>query len=307
MRNWISSEAQEDSDLVLCSKVSLARNIEDSLFTDKLNVDEARENANNICDIVIDKLKNEDINIIKFWENDYINSYKDKLLISDELTKRKDRACVVINNDETISIMVNEVDHLVIQCITKGLNLKEQYIVANNIDDLIEEDISYAFHEDFGYLTATPNTVGTGLRAGAILHIPALVMSEEIEKISKGLTELGMSIKPIFMDGNKPYGNIYEVSNRISLGINEEEIISNLEGVINNIIQEEKKFRDILFEKCRVEVEDKIFRAYGILNSAKLISYKEFLELLSYVRLGVETSTLNLDKKGIEQAFNRHK
>ena len=292
MRNWIYSKAQND-DLILCSKLSLARNLEGVLFTDKLEVEDAKKNVDKLSNVIFNKLNDEELKIIKFWDNqiDYIKSYEAKLLVTKELVKRKDRAALIINKEETISIMINEVDHLNIQCTTEGMNLKEVYEVANKIDDLIEEDISYSFHEDFGYLTATPSKVGTGMKASVILHLPALSMSEEITNISKGLSQLGMAINPVYADGN-----IYEVSNRISLGVTEDEIINNLEGVVENIIQEEIKFRDIVINKCKDEVEDKIFRAYGILKNAKLMSYKELVELLSYVRLGVEMYVLDLNK-----------
>ncbi|MBS5928460.1 MAG: ATP--guanido phosphotransferase [Clostridium sp.] len=292
MRNWIYSKAQSD-DLILCSKLSLARNLEGVLFTDKLEAENAKKNVDKLANVIFNKLDDEELKIIKFWDNhiDYIKSYEAKLLVTKELVKRKDRAALIINKEETISIMINEVDHLNIQCITEGMNLKEVYEVANKIDDLIEEDITYSFHEDFGYLTATPSKVGTGMKASVILHLPALSMSEEITNISKGLSQLGMAINQVYADGN-----IYEVSNRISLGITEDEIINNLEGVVENIIQEEIKFRDIVINKCKYEVEDKIFRAYGILKNAKLMSYKELVELLSYVRLGVEMYVLDLNK-----------
>ena len=292
MRNWIYSKAPSD-DLILCSKLSLDRNLEGVLFTDKLEVEDAKKNVDKLSNVIFNKLNDEELKIIKFWDNhiDYIKSYQAKLLVTKELVKRKDRAALIINKEETISIMINEVDHLNIQCTTEGMNLKEVYEVANKIDDLIEEDISYSFHEDFGYLTATPSKVGTGMKASVILHLPALSMSEEITNISKGLSQLGMAINPVYADGN-----IYEVSNRISLGVTEDEIINNLEGVVENIIQEEMKFRDILINKCKDEVEDKIFRAYGILKNAKLMSYKELVELLSYVRLGVEMYVLDLNK-----------
>lgn len=292
MRNWIDSKAPGD-DLILCSKLSLDRNLEGVLFTDKLEVEDAKKNVDKLSNVIFDKLDDEELKIIKFWDNhiDYIKSYEAKLLVTKELVKRKDRAALIINKEETISIMINEVDHLNIQCTTEGMNLKEVYEVANKIDDLIEEDISYSFHEDFGYLTATPSKVGTGMKASVILHLPALSMSEEITNISKGLSQLGMAINPVYADGN-----IYEVSNRISLGVTEDEIINNLEGVVENIIQEEMKFRDIVINKCKDEVEDKIFRAYGILKNAKLMSYKELVELLSYVRLGVEMYVLDLNK-----------
>lgn len=292
MRNWIYSKAPSD-DLILCSKLSLDRNLEGVLFTDKLEVEDAKKNVDKLSNVIFNKLNDEELKIIKFWDNhiDYIKSYEAKLLVTKELVKRKDRAALIINKEETISIMINEVDHLNIQCTTEGMNLKEVYEVANKIDDLIEEDISYSFHEDFGYLTATPSKVGTGMKASVILHLPALSMSEEITNISKGLSQLGMAINPVYADGN-----IYEVSNRISLGVTEDEIINNLEGVVENIIQEEMKFRDIVINKCKDEVEDKIFRAYGILKNAKLMSYKELVELLSYVRLGVEMYVLDLNK-----------
>ena len=262
MRNWIYSKAQND-DLILCSKLSLARNLEGVLFTDKLEVEDAKKNVDKLSNVIFNKLNDEELKIIKFWDNqiDYIKSYEAKLLVTKELVKRKDRAALIINKEETISIMINE------------------------------EDISYSFHEDFGYLTATPSKVGTGMKASVILHLPALSMSEEITNISKGLSQLGMAINPVYADGN-----IYEVSNRISLGVTEDEIINNLEGVVENIIQEEIKFRDIVVNKCKDEVEDKIFRAYGILKNAKLMSYKELVELLSYVRLGVEMYVLDLNK-----------
>lgn len=292
MRNWIYSKAQND-DLILCSKLSLARNLEGILFTDKLEVEDAKKNVDKLSNVIFSKLDDEELKIIKFWDNhiDYIKSYEAKLLVTKELVKRKDRAALIINKEETISIMINEVDHLNIQCTTEGMNLKEVYEVANKIDDLIEEYITYSFHEDFGYLTSTPSKVGTGMKASVILHLPALSMSEEITNISKGLSQVGMTINPVYSDGN-----IYEVSNRISLGITEDEIINNLEGVVGNIIQEEIKFRDIVINKCKDELEDKIFRSYGILKNAKLMSYKELVELLSYLRLGVETYVLDLNK-----------
>lgn len=302
MKNWIYSEASNDN-LILFSKISLARNLDGILFTDKLELEEAKKNVETLSNIIFNKLDSEELRIIKLWEHesDYIKSYEAKLLITNELSKRKDRGTLVLNKEETISIMINELDHLNIQCLTDGMNLKEVYEIANKIDDLIEEEISYSFHEEFGYLTATPSNVGTGMKATVMLHLPALSMSEEITNISKGLTQLGMTINPVYIDGNKPYGNIYEVSNRISLGITEEEIINNLEGVVSNIIEEEIKFRDILFNKCKDEVEDKILRAYGILKSAKLISFKELMELLSYVRLGGETSLLKVNKEALNK------
>lgn len=297
MRNWIDSKAAQQ-DIVINSRVRLARNIETCLFTDKMKVEDAIENINRIYEI-IEKKYDGTLNLVRVCDNShrFMKTYVEKHLISDELLKRKDRGAFIINEENTLSIMINEVDHLRIQCITDGLDLKSAFKMANEIDDLIEEDETYAFHEDFGYLTAEPTNVGTGMRASVMIHLPALSISEEINNISKSLSQLGMSITPVYVEGSKSYGNIFEISNQITLGVNEEEIISNLEGVVFNIISEEKKFREVLICKQRDEVEDKIFRAYGILKCAKIISSKEILDLLSSVRLGVEMSIINIEKK----------
>ena len=297
MKNWIHSDTSNNN-LILFGKVSLYRNLDGMLFTDKLKLEEAKNNVDILSKVIFNKLDNEELKLIKLWdsESDYIKSFKSRFLITNDLFKRKDRAGLIVNKEETISIMINELDHLNIQCITDGMNLKEAYETVNNIDDLIEEDISYSFHDEFGYLTATTSNVGTGMKVTVALHLPALAMSEEITNISKNLIQLGIVINPVYVDNNKPYGNIYEVSNRISLGVTEEEIINNIEGVVNKIIKEELKFRETLLNKYKDELEDKILRAEGILKSAKLISFKELVELLSYVRLGVETSLLDLNK-----------
>ena len=300
MRNWIHSEVAPE-DIVISSKVRLARNFEGELFTDKMKVEDAIKNIDKVYSIV--SKKDENLRLFKLSECDYnlAKSYMEKDLISDDLIKRKDRGAFIINDDETLSIMVNEEDHLRIQCVTDGFNLKEAYTEVNVIDDLIENDMPYAFHEDYGYLTASPTNVGTGLRACVMLHLPALTMSEEIPHILKGLNQVGMTISGVYAEGSKVYGNIYKVSNAISLGVNEEEIISNLEGVVRNIIIEEKKFREILFTKYKDELEDNIFRAYGILKSAVLIKEKEMIEMLSNLRLGVEMSLIDIDKETLNR------
>ena len=300
MRNWIHSKVAPE-DIVIGSKVRLARNFDGELFTDKMKTEDAIENVEKVYSIL--SKQNEAFKLFKLWDLDYnlSKAYMEKHLISGDLLKRKDRGAFVINEDETISIMINEEDHLRIQCITDGFNLKEAYNEANKIDDLIEQEVDYAFHEDYGYLTSSPTNVGTGLRASVMIHLPALTMSEEIPSILKGLNQVGMTISGVYKEGSKVYGNIYEVSNSISLGVNEEEIISNLEGVVLNIISEEKKFREILLTKYNDEIEDKIFRSYGILKSAKLIDSREMLQILSDLRIGVELSLIDIHKETLNR------
>lgn len=298
MKNWIDSEAEAE-EIVVSSKVCIARNFYNSLFTDKMKTDEARNNVDRIFGILSDKMKDEELILIKLWEQDIDSSkiYLEKHLISEGLIKRRDISAVIINKNETLSVMINEEDNLRIQCIVDGLDLKNAYNYVNSIDDYIEEVIPYAFDENLGYLTASPTNVGTGLKASVMIHLPALTISEEISNILNGLNKVGINIEGLYLESSKAWGNIYQISNQVTLGVKELETIGNLEGIVNNIINEEKKFRDIVDDEYKYELEDKIFRSYGIMKHAKLIKPKEILDLLSYLRLGVEMGLLNINKK----------
>lgn len=298
MKNWIDSEVDAE-EIVISSKVCIARNFYNFLFTDKMKTDEARNNVDKIFEILSDKMKDEELILIKLWEQDIDSSkiYLEKHLISEGLIKRRDRSAVIINKNETLSVMINEEDNLRIQCIVDGLDLKNAYNYINNIDDYIEEVIPYAFDENLGYLTASPTNVGTGLKASVMIHLPALTISEEISNILNGLNKVGINIEGLYLESSKAWGNIYQISNQVTLGVKELETIGNLEGIVNNIINEEKKFRDLVDDEYKYELEDKIFRSYGIMKNAKLIKPKEVLDLLSYLRLGVEMGLLNINKK----------
>ncbi|MBD7912676.1 MULTISPECIES: protein arginine kinase [Clostridium] len=297
MKNWIDSEVAAE-DVVISSKVCLIRNFYNSLFTDKMKTEEARENVDRLYEILLDKI-DEEMTLVRSWEHniDFLKVYLEKHLISEGLVKRRDRSAFIINKDETLSIMINEEDNLRIQCITDGLDLTNAYNYVNKIDDYIEEVIGYAFDENFGYLTASPSNVGTGLKASVMVHLPALSISEEISNIFNGLNKVGMNIEGLYLESSKAWGNIYQISNQVTLGVRELEVIDNLEGIVNNIINEEKKFREVVDDKYKNELEDKIYRAYGVMKYAKLIKPKEVLDLLSYLRLGTEMGLLHIDKK----------
>lgn len=297
MNNWIKYDTEAE-DIVIGSKVCLIRNFKDSLFTDKMKVKDARENVDKIFSILSSKDLGEELTLVKLWEtdSDIINIYLEKQLITKELIKRKEKSAFIVNKDETLSIMINEEDNLRIQCIVGGLNLREAYSYIDKIDNYIEEDIFYAFSEDLGYLTSSIANVGTGFKASVMLHLPAITMKDEFKNISDGLTKVGMNIESLYVEDGKSVGNIYEVSNQLTLGVKEDDVIQNLEGIIDNIITEERNFRELFDKKHKYELEDKIFRSYGILKNAKLLKSKEALELLSYVRLGIEMSLFDVKK-----------
>lgn len=219
-------------------------------------------------------------------------TYIEKHLISFNLLNNKDKAAFILNSDETVSIMINEEDHIRLQCITAGFNLKEAFDCAQGIDNLLEKRLDYAFDEKLGYLTACPTNLGTGMRASVMIHLPALTMNNEMNGVLNALTQVGMTIRGLFGEGSKTKSNIYQISNQITLGISEEDIINNLNAVVNQIINQEKLSRQNLMKNYKYDVEDRIHRAFGILKSAVLLDITECMELLSNVRMGVELGIL---------------
>lgn len=302
MENWIYNSNNE-SDIVLSSTIRLSRNFKNLPFPNKLNYMKGRESSKIVYMMLKEELKDDEITLYEVWANrEEINKeYMEKGLISKELLKNSDKAAFIINENQTISIMINEEDHINIQCTTAGLNLEDAFSNATVIDDKIEKKFDYAFNENLGYLTASPSHLGTGMKASVRIHLPALTMSEEINNVLKSLTQIGMAIKGVYLDGTKSYGSIYEIYNKVSLGISEEEIINNLKETVLNIISEEKKFREILLSKCKYELEDRVYRAYGTLKSAILLDSKETIELLSSVRLGAELSLIDIDKSKLNE------
>ncbi len=199
---------------------------------------------------------------------------------------------VLINKDKTMSIMLMEEDHIRLQVIKAGLALDEAYDTADKIDDVIEESLNFAFDEKFGYLTACPTNAGTGLRASVMMHLPALTMTQNIGKVIHASTGLGIEVRGLYGEGTKAYGNLYQISNRTTMGLTEKEILEKLKGVVNQIIDMEEKARKLLTDNQKTATEDKIFRSYGILKHARSISSSEARELLSNVMLGTETGIL---------------
>ncbi|NOV62844.1 protein arginine kinase [Clostridium beijerinckii] len=303
MNSW--EDDKEGLGAVLSSKVLLARNFSNLPFPNKLNYIKGRENGKEVYNVLKNELDNEEITLYEIWntKEEFSKQYLERDLISKELLKNSDKGSFILNKEEDLSIMINEKDHINLQCVSDGLKLEEIFERATVIDDKIEENFDYAFDETLGYLTASPENIGTGMKASVVLHLPALSMSEEINNISKRLGKLGIAIKGVHLDGTKVFGNLYRIFNKVSLGLTEENIINKLKEAVWSIIIEENKFREILLSKCRHELEDKIYRAYGILKYAMILDFKESIELLSNVRLGAELSIINIDKGKLDKLF----
>ncbi|MCM8711756.1 protein arginine kinase [Clostridium sp. SYSU_GA19001] len=289
MKNWM--KASENNNVVLSSRIRLARNIKSVPFPDKLEAERGRALVNRIEDAFYSSSYMKEVYKTKYlWLNDKITngSYFEKHLISSKLLSNNNKAAFIYDKDETVSIMLNEEDHIRLQCITAGFNLDEAYDTANKLDNLLEEKLDYAFDEKLGYLTACPTNLGTGLRASVMIHLPALSMNNDMTKILNAVTQVGMTIRGLFGEGSKAEGDLYQISNQVTLGLSEEEIISNLKAVVNQIITKEEWSRQQLMKSYKYEIQDKAYRSLGVLKSAVLLSTKECLNLVSNVRMAVE-------------------
>jgi protein arginine kinase len=220
-------------------------------------------------------------------------------LISRELSGSKAGAGFVINRDQTVSVMINEEDHLRIQVLRAGFQLKKAWNVINELDSALEDKLDYAFSPSLGYLTACPTNLGTAMRASAMMHLPALVIASQMEKVVRAVNQLGMVVRGLFGEGSDASGSIFQISNQTTLGESEEEIIKRLGSVLNSIIEHELNARQKLLEADAGKLFDKIGRAYGILQNSHLLSSGEAMNLLSLVRLGVDLNLFPDDCRSI--------
>ena len=290
MENWVKTESKE-GEIVLSSRIRLGRNIQDIPFPNKLTNEKGMELVKDVENAFYSAVKNKDeFSTHNLWENDWTKnrSYLERHLISSKLISNNKKSSFILDKDETISLMINEEDHLRLQFITAGLNLSEAYKEANIIDDILEENLNYAFDESLGYLTACPTNVGTGLRASVMLHLPAISKTNEMNEVLNALTQVGMTIRGLYGEGSKAEGCIYQISNQVTLGLSEIEILNNLKAVVTQIISREMVSREQMKKNHKYELEDKVFRSLGLLKSAIILNSKECLNLISNVRLGVE-------------------
>jgi protein arginine kinase len=212
----------------------------------------------------------------------------EKHLISPNLLEEYGKKAVALRDDEVISIMINEEDHLRIQCLLPGLQLEKAWTLVNQIDDSLENTLDYAFSEKFGYLTACPTNVGTGMRASVMLHLPGLVLVDQVGAILATISKLGFTVRGLYGEGTEALGNLFQLSNQVTMGHSEEEIINSLNSVTRQILTQEREARKALLQQRKDQLEDQVGRSYGLLKYAHMISSKEAMRRLSDVRMGVD-------------------
>lgn len=291
-------ENGKDSDVVVSSRIRLARNIEGIKFV-RVSTEEEQKN-------VIELMKNskidKNLHFIKLDELDETmqNSLVEKHIISNDLLQMKN-AGILLNNNEDIAIMINEEDHLRIQVMKAGFNLEDALLEASKLDDAISEKVKYSYNEKYGFLTACPTNVGTGLRASVMLHLPALRLIGKIDRVLDVVNKVNLNVRGVYGEGTEAVGDLYQVSNKASLGLSEEEIVNNVKGIVQKLIEQERKAREYLKSKG-IDFEDKVYRAYGSLMYAKKMSYSECAKLISIVRLGINMGIINeIDNKKLNE------
>lgn len=275
-------EDGKDSDIVISSRIRIARNISGKQFANRASDEELKE----VLNIVKKANVNPKLHFIKLEDLDELmqNSLVEKHIISRDLLNAK-YAGILLNNAEDVSVMINEEDHLRIQVMKAGFNLDEALKEAVDIDEELASKMNFAYDEKYGFLTACPTNLGTGLRASIMLHLPALRLTGKIEKVLEIINKVNINVRGLYGEGTDAIGDLYQISNKISLGVTEEEIIENLKAIVKKVIEQERKAREYL--KNNIETEDKIYRKFGNLVYAKRISYSECAKLISIVRMGV--------------------
>lgn len=295
--SWYLEEGN-DSDVVVSSRVRLARNISGLKFSKAASSEE----LNNVLKLFSEEKIDKNLYFVKLEDLDKImrESLVEKHIISKDLLNSKNSG-ILLNNNEDVVVMLNEEDHLRIQIMKSGFNLEEALADAAKLDDKISKKIKYAYDEKYGYLTACPTNIGTGLRASVMLHLPALRITGKIDKILNVVNKVNLNVRGIYGEGSEAIGDLYQVSNKASLGLSEEEIVNNVKGIVKKLIEQERNAREYLKSKG-IEFEDKVYRAYATLTYAKKMSYRECVELISIVRLGINMGIINeIDNKKLSE------
>jgi protein arginine kinase len=290
---WMQENSQ--SPVVLSSRIRLARNLEDIPFPQGLSLEESQKLENQLSETLNHvEIAGKKLDYFSLSDLSSVEQYVliEKHLISPGLVSSRGARGVALTPDHKVSVMVNEEDHLRLQVLLPGNQLRETYQLVNTLDDELEKKLDFAYREAQGYLTACPTNVGTGMRASVMVHLPALVMGEQVQRILGALTHLGLAVRGLYGEGSQAFGHLFQVSNQITLGKSEEDIITHLEAVTGQIIEHEVQARENLLSDARHTLEDKVWRARGTLQNARLLTSEEAMQLLSLDRLGIDLGIL---------------
>jgi protein arginine kinase len=295
-----------DADIVISCRIRLARNVPDMPFVTRCTPAQRAELADVLSAKILEADVGEGGQYLGLEELDEIDRQflVERHLISSELAENEGSRGVVFDARETISVMINEEDHLRIQAFRSGFHPEEIWATIDALDNRISKSVHFAFSEQLGYLTACPTNVGTGMRASVMLHLPALGMTRQIEQVMHAVQKMGLAVRGLYGEGTQASGNLFQVSNQMTLGKSEEEIIGNLASTVPTIVTMERKAREALMTQNREQLEDKVWRSLGLLRSARMVSSGETIEHLSHLRLGANVGLVHeLEMATINQLF----
>jgi protein arginine kinase len=302
---WLRGSGPE-ADIVISSRIRLARNLADFPFISRATQQDRTEIENALRERVLSLEASGDLLYLNVEELAGVDRQLlvERQLISREHAESQGVRAVVIDGREKFSLMINEEDHLRMQVMQSGLDLQSVWEQVDRLDDLIEEKVTYAFHEQLGYLTACPTNVGTGMRVSVMLHLPALVITRQIDKVFRSLQKISLAVRGLYGEGSQAMGDFYQISNQITLGRSEADLIQQITDIVPVIIDYERKARDFLIKESHENLHDRVSRAYGILRTAQTISSEETMHLLSSVRMGVNLGLIpDLGIPAINQLF----
>lgn len=291
---WLGATGPE-ADVVVSTRVRLARNLADVPFVSRAKASEQAQ----VVDIVRWALR--DIGYLdkgRFLDDEQLTPERGRFLVerhlvSTDFVDSKLRRGLFVGADEALCLMVNEEDHLRFQALVSGLDFAAAFALVSALDERLEADIGYAFSGQFGFLTACPTNVGTGMRASVLVHLPGLVLTREIEKVLRGALHIGLEVRGLYGEGSETKGNFFQISNQRTLGQSETEIVETVTASCRQVVGYERKAREYLIKRLRTEVEDKVYRSLALLKSARILTSDEAVNLLATVRLGAALGIVN--------------
>jgi protein arginine kinase len=302
---WLSGTGP-DPDVVISSRVRLARNLERFNFPARLDGGERVECADYVRGKILEAKLVDQEGYFQLVDHTPLERHflVERHLISREQEDGEAGRGVAIGEHEILSIMVLEEDHLRLQILKSGFQPEETWRIANNVDNLLEAHVEYAFSPQLGYLTSCPTNVGTGMRVSVMLHLPALVLTRHITKCFQAMAKIGLNVRGLYGEGTEASGDFYQISNQSALGKSEETIVRDLAAVVPEVLKYERNARKTLLSRDRGRVEDRVWRAYALLKHARILSSDEAMTLLSALRLGVHTGILQgVDTGTVNELF----
>jgi protein arginine kinase len=295
---WLEGSGPH-SDIVLSTRVRLARNFQGRAFATRLQIEERERIYTEALGAAAQGILLGDGSALELSRLPALarRVLLERHLISREIAGGPDGevargSALLLSRDESVGVMINEEDHLRLQALLSGLRLHDAFRLVDDLDEELGLALSFAYHPEFGHLTSCPTNVGTGLRASVFVHLPGLVLTKEIGKVLQGIGQVGLTFRGLYGEGSEVVGNFFQISNQTTLGKSEDDLIDHLQEMVSRVIQYELQARAVLLRDAPAVIEDKIWRAYGLLRYARSLGFEEVMNLLSGVRLGVSMKLL---------------